>query len=268
MSHHPPTLPLTPPLTPPTPSSTPPVPNSISALLDHHWHLLSLDAQPPPLPSQFLTVIESQLHEAVRDAEIIEAARQRACERAAALSVALDAARRDGAVLQAVVARLQADNSALRGCIIALQAAHRADAAISDLVIRDQAEEISELRERIRASFHVTPEVLPEKEAFPGSDDSLEDEDNKLLLSTCSSPPHHAFREVAKNMTIRAMERRESIKSLQHVKQSLFESFRRRHSISIQAVVRRSSQIFLSSHVDLSKLSISQTAKNAPNAQT
>lgn len=213
--------------------------------------------------------------------------------------------------------------AALHECVATLHAAHDVDAKINALVIADQAEEIRELKDKLRmlqregagvrralckasaavgrrsgrsarreeginvldersesevesegetvsGRFETPPrgmdltvsttglgkreELGPDMEGSTASDESCVNEreqDHLLGKSESDSRVRHATRR----MSARNPGRRKELKSLQRTKDSLIHNFERRHSTTIESVVRRTSQLSLrTTHTTVSKV--------------
>ena len=228
------------------------------AFLDEQWPLLSLSATPspppasppcpapapPPAPAEPAPLAglrldfadaERQLRSALRDADDLDALRARCQADLAHSRRQLDLARRRARVADTARARSEGRNAALRECVATMGAAHQLDARINALVIADQQDEIRHLRDALRDALRAgkgeerEEERERELEGSTASDDSGEDA---------------AFGRVGAEVTVCLArgEGRAERDRLARSKTRLLESFERRHSESVESIVRRNSQ--------------------------
>lgn len=252
---------------PPSPLKTPPrTSNSLITLattatsLSHHTHTQHI----------LFAEVEQQLQEALRDADAMEAVNHRFCQQHTRLSAALRSSQEAQQALSEKNNAACREISMLQECIATLQQAHNLDAQINAAIISDQAEEIKELRNKLATSAHFNPHppqtqsplntnfVIAEPIDLPEHHDDDESSDGEYLPLTASfiqiphpdqSPqfPHKCpqsvyLRAAARTMSARDHILRKRLDDLQRKKNSLFDQYQRRHSASIHAIVRNTSQ--------------------------
>lgn len=235
----------------------------ILALLDDHWACLGLgegsdddddekdgnekiEKLPPylaPLDNELLMPNDEQpirhsdreLMEALRDADTLDAS----CARYAA---ECDTLRKEAATRQRKALRLERENhvaareiNALNEAMATLQAANDVDRRINDLLIADQAEEIRVLRSKLDSRKLACKRSASATSSVSGEPSDVDEFDAEAVPLNCENSK-------ASNGDCRAKEREQ----LMERKQSMFKAYERRHSMTIQHVVRRSSQMLLS----------------------
>ncbi len=231
----------------------------ILALLDDHWACLGLgqeDENPEPdakdeiLPPYLAPLSEEllistdearvreadrELMEALRDADALDAS----CARYAA---ECDTLRKETLTRERKAARLQRENevaareiNALNEAMATLQAANDVDRRINDLLIADQAEEINVLRSKLAVHKPACKRSASATSSVSGEPSDAEENERDAV------PTRAAVRRPVSMDGGRAKE----LAQLMERKQSMFKEYERRHSMTIQHVVRRSSQILL-----------------------
>lgn len=158
----------------------------------------------------------------------------------------------------------------VQGCITTLSAAHAVDARMNDVLIADQQHEISHLRERVarltkerdslRRSLriptaHVASTDRDTAESSAPESTESEYECISALLGDDSAapfevdpenqPPHIVRTHGRRSVSLRSARRRKRFEALQQTKQSLLHSYERKHSTTIESVVRRTSRLAL-----------------------
>lgn len=235
----------------------------ILALLDDHWAVLGLgdaeegaeeayDDEAPHLvevTEEMRTMLfdtstdghcreERELMEALRDADALEASRER-------IAAECEMLRTEAKTRVLKTRRLERENeaaaleiAALNEAMATLTAAHDVDARINALLIDDQAEEIRDLRAKMASR-----EMRRVGSGHPPSATSsitgeLTDSDGE------STPFGKGMKEACRKAarTKRGGTRAKERAQLVERKASLFKEYEKRHSMTIQHVVRRSSQ--------------------------
>lgn len=224
----------------------------ILALLDEHWTLLRLSAEEDTPPSEsepvpeYLAPLDSVLPDlasaavsrserdrdrhvmaAVRDADILDAscaAYQQECE---TLRTAADTARRKATRLAHENKAAALEIGALHEAMATLQAARDVDARVNAILAQDQAAEIKALQEKLgsvdkRRSCSRSPSASSSV-SDADADAEIESDENKDVETEA-----------------------EKQRLIEH-KNRMFKEYEKRHSVSIQHMVRRSSQMLLAS---------------------
>jgi len=249
----------------------------VMALLDDHWALLKLggnedgdgdiadsvlsSASPSPvmceddLPDYLAPLSEEllsasnlspgaygrgvdnsrQLMEALRDADTLEASCARYSEECAVL-------RKDAGTNARKALRLERENDVaareihrLNAAMATLQAAHDVDRRINDLLLADQTEEIRSLRKKVD---NMGKNIV----RSPSATSSVSGEEEVLNMNMSNKGMHtSAGRSRPKSARLRDEERA----NLMRRKESMFKEYEKRHSMTIQHVVRRSSLMAL-----------------------
>ena len=247
---------------------------------------------------------EKQLREAIRDADAADWQRDRAISDAKAAKKALE-------TTATAAATARSDVLALQECIATLTAAHQVDAQINEVLVKDQAEEICQLRDALnKLSFQqhssnkrciqtfdddINNSISSDQQdTFSSSDDGAEyesvesvlpvieaeilaakhskrknidttklnkskkDESQRITTTTTRkkkekdkqnksntikqiSSDSHRKLLAASYKSIRSKTSKKMIDALRREKQNLLNTYERRHSMTVESVVRRSS---------------------------